>query len=114
MTTSPPSDADIDCAAKYLQKHGCTELDRHWPAPDSSDEVSIIAAKHSVLVIGTITLTPGGPCLGRIAMKEAEVHQLRRLALAWADAHGARYEQVRVRVIMIDGIYGLTDGQEVG
>jgi hypothetical protein len=65
-----------------------------------------------VLVIGKITFAPAG-CPGRVAMRDAEVRRLRRLALSWADAHGARYDQVKVWVIMIDGHLGLTDGQEV-
>jgi Holliday junction resolvase-like predicted endonuclease len=112
MATSPLSDADIDRTAKYLQKLGYTELDRRWQAPDGSGEAGIIAASRSVLAIGTISF--GGPCLGRIVISGKRVRHLRGLARAWADAHGAHYEQIKVWVITIDGIDGITDGQEVG
>jgi Holliday junction resolvase-like predicted endonuclease len=104
--------ADIDRAARYLRKLGYTELDRRWQAPDGSGEACIIAADRSVLVIGTISF--GGPCLGRIVISDKRIRHLRRLAIAWADAHSARYERVKVWVITIDGIDGITEGQEVG
>jgi Holliday junction resolvase-like predicted endonuclease len=100
MTTSPPSDADIDTAAEYFQRQlGCEVLDRRWRAPDGSGVAHIIAAAgQHVLHIGVIRQSAPG---SRRYLSETKVRQFRHVALAWMQAHGTRYDQIKIEVVTI-------------
>jgi Holliday junction resolvase-like predicted endonuclease len=100
MNTSPPSDADIDKAAAYFQRQlGCEILDRRWRAPDDSGVAHIIAAAgQHVLYVGVIRQPVRGM---RRYLSKARVQQLQHVAVTWMEAHGVRYDRVKVEVVTI-------------
>jgi putative endonuclease len=81
-------------AADYLEEHGLRVLDRTWRCPDG--QLDIAAVEGSTFVVCELR-THGSTSLQ--AMSQAKVKKLRRLGAAWLQAHGIRFDQIRIDVI---------------
>ena len=92
-----------------LTSCGLRILDRNWRSADG--EIDIVAAERRVLVVCEVksrTSTRYGSPLE--AVSRAKRARLRRLAVQWLNAHGIRFDQVRVDVVglVYDGTGGFT------
>jgi putative endonuclease len=99
----------LDTAAGYLAKAGLRVLDRDWRSADG--EIDIVAAEHHALVVVEVkprTGTRYGSPLE--AVSRAKRARLRRLAVQWLNAHGVRFDQVRIDVVglVYEGSGGFT------
>jgi putative endonuclease len=85
-------------AAEYLESAGLRILDRNWRCADG--EIDIVATERYVLVVCEVKsrtgLRYGSPLE---AVGRAKRARLRRLAVQWINAHGVRFDQVRIDVI---------------
>jgi putative endonuclease len=96
-------------AAEYLESQGLRILDRNWRSADG--EIDIVAAERHVLVVCEVksrtSVRYGGPLE---AVGRAKRARLRRLAVQWLNAHGIRFDQVRIDVIglLYEGTGGFT------
>jgi putative endonuclease len=96
-------------AAEYLISHGLRILDRNWRSADG--EIDIVAAERQVLVVCEVksrtSVRYGSPLE---AVSRAKLARLRRLAVQWLNAHGIRFDQVRIDVIglVYEGTGGFT------
>lgn len=86
-------------AADYLEEHGLRVLDRAWRCPDG--QLDIVAVEGSTFVV--CELRTGGSTSLQV-MGQAKVKKLRGLGAAWLQAHGIRYDQIRIDVIGV--LYG--------
>jgi len=96
-------------AADYLTSCGLRILDRNWRSADG--EIDIVAAERRVLVVCEVksrTSTRYGSPLE--AVSRAKRSRLRRLGVQWLNAHGVRFDQVRIDVVglVYDGTGGFT------
>jgi len=101
--------AALDTAAGYLEKAGFRLLDRDWH--DGDDVIDIVAEERHVFVVcevQTRSRTRHRPPLG--AVSRAKRGRLRRLAVRWLNAHGVRFDQVRIDVVGVvyEGSGGFT------
>ena len=96
-------------AAQYLTTQGLRILDRNWRSADG--EIDIVAAERQVLVVCEVkartSVRYGSPLE---AVGRAKRARLRRLAVQWLNAHGIRFDQVRIDVIglVYEGTGGFT------
>jgi putative endonuclease len=96
-------------AAEYLQAHGLRILDRNWRCADG--EIDIVAVEGQVLVVCEVksrtSMRYGSPLE---AVGRAKRSRLRRLAVQWLNAHGVRFDQVRIDVVglIYEGTGGFT------
>jgi putative endonuclease len=96
-------------AAKYLESHGLRILDRNWRSADG--EIDIVAVERQVLVVCEVkartSVRYGSPLE---AVSRAKRARLRRLAVQWLNAHGVRFDQVRIDVVglVYEGTGGFT------
>jgi putative endonuclease len=96
-------------AAEYLQGCGFRILDRNWRSADG--EIDIVAVERQVLVICEVksrtSVRHGSPLE---AVSRAKRSRLRRLAVQWLNAHGVRFDQVRIDVVGLtyEGTGGFT------
>ena len=96
-------------AAEYLEAQGFRILDRNWRSADG--EIDIVAVERRVLVVCEVksrtSVRYGSPLEAVSRVKRA---RLRRLAVQWLNAHGVRFDQVRIDVIglMYEGTGGFT------
>jgi putative endonuclease len=96
-------------AAEYLEAHGLRILDRNWRSADG--EIDIVAVECHVLVVCEVksrTSTRYGSPLE--AVGRAKRARLRRLAVQWLNAHGIRFDEVRIDVVglLYEGTGGFT------
>jgi putative endonuclease len=96
-------------AADYLESCGLRILDRNWRSADG--EIDIVAVERQVLVVCEVksrTSTRYGTPLE--AVSRAKRARLRRLAVQWLNAHGVRFDQVRIDVVglVYEGTGGFT------
>ena len=96
-------------AADYLEAHGFRILDRNWRSADG--EIDIVAVERHALVVcevKTRTSTRYGTPLE--AVSRAKRVRLRRLAAQWLNAHGIRFDEVRIDVVglLYEGTGGFT------
>jgi putative endonuclease len=96
-------------AAEYLESCGLRILDRNWRSADG--EIDIVAVERHVLVVCEVksrTSTRYGSPLE--AVSRAKRARLRRLAVQWLNAHGVRFDQVRIDVVglVYEGTGGFT------
>jgi putative endonuclease len=96
-------------AADYLESCGLRILDRNWRSADG--EIDIVAVERHVLVVCEVksrTSTRYGSPLE--AVSRAKRIRLRRLAVQWLNAHGVRFDQVRIDVVglVYEGTGGFT------
>jgi putative endonuclease len=81
-------------AAEYLESRGLRILDRNWRC-----------------AVGEVKSRTGTRCGSPLeAVGRAKRARLRRLAVQWLNAHGIRFDQVRVDVVglVYDGTGGFT------
>ena len=96
-------------AVEYLKGCGFRILDRNWRC--AGGELDIVAADRRVLVVCEVKTRSGtGYGTPLEAVGRAKQQRLRRLAVAWLNAHGIRFEQIRVDVVGLvrDGSGGFT------
>ncbi|HEV3291019.1 MAG TPA: YraN family protein [Streptosporangiaceae bacterium] len=102
-------DAAITLAARYLESAGFRVLERTWRT--GSGELGIAAADRHVFVACEVrtrsSTQPGTPAA---MISKAGIRRLRRLAMAWINAHGMRFDRVRIDIITLiwDGPGGYT------
>jgi putative endonuclease len=101
--------AGEQAAADYLTSCGLRILDRNWRSADG--EIDIVAVDRQVLVVCEVksrtSVRYGSPLE---AVSRAKRARLRRLAVRWLNAHGVRFDQVRIDVVglVYDGTGGFT------
>jgi putative endonuclease len=102
--------AGEQAAAEYLRAHGLRILDRNWRCAEG--EIDIVAVERHTLVVCEVKsrtgLQYGGPLE---AVGRAKRARLRRLAVQWLNAHGVRFDQVRIDVVGL--VYEGTGGFSV-
>ena len=90
--------AGEQAAARYLQSAGLRVLDRNWRCADG--EIDIVAVERHVLVVCEVKTRTGQRYGSPLeAVGRAKRARLRRLAVQWINAHGVRFDQVRIDVV---------------
>lgn len=96
-------------AASYLEHAGFRILDRNWRC--AAGEIDIVAVDRQVFVVCEVK-TRSGTRFGTPleAVGRAKLRRLRRLAVAWLDAHGVRFDQIRIDIVglVYEGTGGYT------
>ena len=96
-------------AADYLTERGFRILDRNWRCTDG--EIDIVAVERHSLVVCEVK-TRSGTRYGTPleAVGRAKRNRLRRLAVLWLNAHGVRFDQIRIDVLglLYEGSGGFT------
>ncbi|HEY2267477.1 MAG TPA: YraN family protein [Streptosporangiaceae bacterium] len=96
-------------AADYLTERGFRILDRNWRCADG--EIDIVAVERHSLVVCEVK-TRSGTRYGTPleAVGRAKRNRLRRLAILWLNAHGVRFDQIRIDVLglLYEGSGGFT------
>jgi putative endonuclease len=96
-------------AADYLTERGFRILDRNWRCADG--EIDIVAVERHSLVVCEVK-TRSGTRYGTPleAVGRAKRSRLRRLAVLWLNAHGVRFDQIRIDVLglLYEGSGGFT------
>lgn len=96
-------------AVTYLEGCGFRILDRNWRCADG--EIDIVAVERHTFVVCEVK-TRSGTRFGTPleAVGNAKRRRLRRLAVRWLNAHGVRFEQIRVDVVglLYEGTGGFT------
>ena len=85
-------------AAEYLERAGLRILDRNWRC--ETGELDIVALERRVLVICEVKTRSGlrfGTPIEAITRPKAL--RLRRLAVMWVNAHGLRFELIRIDIV---------------
>jgi putative endonuclease len=96
-------------AAEYLESCGLRILDRNWRC--ATGEIDIVAVDRQVLVVVEVKARTGMRYGGPLeAVSRAKRARLRRLAVQWLNAHGVRFDQVRIDVVglVYDGTGGFS------
>jgi putative endonuclease len=96
-------------AAEYLAASGLRILDRNWRCADG--EIDIVAVERHALVVCEVKSRTGTRYGSPLeAVSRAKLARLRRLAIQWLNAHGVRFDQVRIDVIglVYEGTGGFT------
>ena len=96
-------------AVDYLEGCGFRILDRNWRCTDG--EIDIVAVERHTLVVCEVKTRSGTrygtplEAVGRIKRG-----RLRKLAVRWLNAHGVRFDQIRVDVVglLYEGTGGFT------
>jgi putative endonuclease len=96
-------------AVDYLTERGFRILDRNWRCAEG--EIDIVAVERHALVVCEVK-TRSGTRYGTPleAISRAKHRRLRRLAVHWLNAHGIRFEQIRIDVVglLYEGTGGFT------
>jgi putative endonuclease len=94
-------------AAEYLESRGLRILDRNWRC--AVGEIDIVAVDRHTLVIIEVKARTGTRYGSPLeAVGRAKRARLRRLAVQWLNAHGVRFDQVRIDVVGL--VYDGTGG----
>jgi putative endonuclease len=96
-------------AVEYLQRCGFRVLDRNWRCADG--ELDIVAVDRHTFVAVEVKTRSGARFGTPVdAVGRAKIRRLRRLAILWLNAHGVRYDRVRVDVVglLYEGTGGYT------
>jgi putative endonuclease len=96
-------------AAEYLESCGLRILDRNWRC--AGGEIDIVAVERHVLVVCEVKSRTGTRYGSPLeAVSRAKRARLRRLAVQWLNAHGVRFDQVRIDVVglVYEGTGGFT------
>jgi putative endonuclease len=85
-------------AVTYLEGLGFRILDRNWRCADG--EIDIVAVERHTFVVCEVK-TRSGTRYGTPleAVGRAKHRRLRRLAVLWLNAHGIRFDQIRIDVV---------------
>jgi putative endonuclease len=95
----PPIDECRAAAADYLPTLGIRVLDRAWQC--SEGWLDLVAEDRGVLVVIDIhTRSEGSRHHGK-GMSKIKRTKLRLLAVAWMNAHGRRFEQIRIDTVSL-------------
>jgi len=91
-------------AAEYLKSQGIQILDRDWA--HAHGVLPVVAADRSELVLPVIITRTAGS----FKLDEVTTRRIRRLGVEWMQAHGKRFDKIRVDVIsvMFEGTGGYT------
>ena len=96
-------------AVTYLEGCGFRILDRNWRCADG--EIDIVAVERHTFVVCEVK-TRSGTRFGTPleAVGPAKRRRLRRLAVCWLNAHGIRFDQIRIDVLGLlhEGTGGFT------
>ena len=96
-------------AVTYLEGLGFRILDRNWRCADG--EIDIVAVERHTFVVCEVK-TRSGTRYGTPleAVGRAKRRRLRRLAVLWLNAHGVRFDQIRIDVVglLYEGTGGFT------
>jgi putative endonuclease len=96
-------------AVEYLEERGFRILDRNWRCADG--EIDIVAVERHSLVVCEVK-TRSGTRYGTPleAVGKTKRKRLRRLAIQWLNAHGVRFDQIRIDVVglLYEGSGGFT------
>jgi len=96
-------------AVTYLEGCGFRILDRNWRCADG--EIDIVAVERHTFVVCEVK-TRSGTRYGTPleAVGGAKQRRLRRLAVRWLNAHGVRFDQIRIDVVglLYEGTGGFT------
>ncbi len=85
-------------AAEYLESAGFRILDRNWRC--ARGEIDIVAVDRQVFVVCEVKARSGTRCGTPLeAVGRAKLRRLRGLAVEWLNAHGVRFEQVRIDIV---------------
>jgi putative endonuclease len=96
-------------AAEYLESCGLRILDRNWRC--GAGEIDIVAVERYALVVAEVKSRTGTAYGSPLeAVSRAKRARLRRLAVQWLNAHGVRFDHVRIDVVglVYDGTGGFT------
>ena len=96
-------------AADYLTSCGLRILDRNWRS--AAGEIDIVAVERRVLVVCEVKSRTGTSYGSPLeAVSRAKLGRLRKLAVQWLNAHGVRFDQVRIDVVglVYEGTGGFT------
>jgi putative endonuclease len=101
--------AGEQAAVEYLESAGFRILDRNWRCAEG--EIDIVAVDRHVFVVCEVKTRRGtryGTPLE--AVGRTKLRRLRKLAVLWLNAHGIRYELVRVDIVglVYEGTGGYT------
>ena len=90
--------AGEQAAVDYLKERGFRILDRNWRCADG--EIDIVAVERHAFVVCEVK-TRSGTRYGTPleAVGRAKRNRLRRLAAQWLNAHGVRFDQIRIDVV---------------
>ena len=96
-------------AAEYLESCGLRILDRNWRC--AIGEIDIVAVERRALVVCEVKSRTGiryGTPLE--AVSRAKRVRLRKLAVQWLNAHGVRFDEIRIDVVglVYEGTGGFT------
>ena len=101
--------AGEQAAVEYLESVGFRILDRNWRCAEG--EIDIVAVDRHVFVACEVK-TRSGTRFGTPleAVGRTKLRRLRKLAVLWLNAHGIRYELVRVDIVglVYEGTGGYT------
>jgi putative endonuclease len=96
-------------AADYLESSGLRILARNWRCAEG--EIDIVAVERHALVVCEVKSRTGTRYGSPLeAVSRAKLARLRKLAVQWLNAHGVRFDQVRIDVIglVYEGTGGFT------
>jgi putative endonuclease len=104
-------------AVDYLKERGFRILDRNWRC--AAGELDIVAVERHVLVVCEVKTRSGtGYGTPLEAVGAAKRRRLRQLAVAWLNAHGIRFDRIRIDVVGLvrdpAGGYTVEHVREVG
>jgi putative endonuclease len=87
-----------EAAVHYLEGCGFRILDRNWRCAEG--EIDIVAVERCSLVVCEVKTRSGTRYGTPIeAVTRAKRRRLRKLAVCWLNAHGIRFDQVRIDVV---------------
>ncbi len=96
-------------AVEYLKGCGFRILDRNWRCAEG--EIDIVAVDRRTFVVCEVK-TRAGTRFGTPldAVGRVKQRRLRRLAVQWLNAHGIRFDQIRIDVLglLYEGTGGFT------
>jgi Holliday junction resolvase-like predicted endonuclease len=90
-----------DAAVEYLKRKGFTILDRNWRCADGELDIVAVDPRHVFVAVEvkTRTGTRFGTPLEAVGHKK--LRRLRKLTVIWLNAHGIRYDRIRIDVVAI-------------
>jgi putative endonuclease len=85
-------------AVQYLEGCGFQILDRNWRCADG--KIDIVAVERQTFVVCEVKARSGRRYDTPIeAVSRAKHSRLRRLGVLWMNAHGVRFDQLRIDVV---------------
>jgi len=90
-----------DAAVEYLKQKGFRILDRNWRCKEG--ELDIVAVDPRQVFVAVEVKTRTGTRFGTPleAVGHKKLRRLRMLTVIWLNAHGVRYDRIRIDVVAI-------------